>query len=421
MQYYGEYRAVPDRYHRHRGAFERMTTGLFYVMLFLLPFSEVWIDREEGTGAFLTILILLFGAMSIFNWRSYYRYWSTPIVLLASFIVLTTFSDCLSMGGVTAVVLLTSRQFLVNVYFALIVYNIVRANQVNVSRVVFFIVLGGCISALFVVLGLGVKEGVEHGVTGVRYSVLGQNSNGTARAIGMSLLFVPFIVLDLISLRRILKVGLLILAPICVYGMMKVSSRGGTLALLLACPFIVFVARTANKKLLCFGAMALFVAGLVIAVLNSEMLANRIVNTLYNRDTGGREVFFYGCLEIWKNAKWIGHGSITYTVRLAEWVFGFYWRNNHIASHCMYTFPLAAGGVLGCLLYFSALSVLFRKAMCIRQLPYGNFVFVVFLYICIGGITANIEFMKANFLVFGLIDGIYYHYKNHNKVKPFIH
>lgn len=406
--------ATSDGLYRHQGLLGQLTTGLFYAILFLLPFSEFWIDREEGTGAFLTVLILLFGIISIFNWRSYYRHWTAPIILFSSFILLTAFSDCLSMGEVSVLVLLTARQFFVNVYFALIVYNLVRMDRANIARVVFFLVLGGCVSALFVVLGLGVKEGIEHGVSGVRYSVLGQNSNGTARAMGMSLLFVPFVVLDLIGMRRVFKIALFVVAPICVIGMLKVGSRGGTIALLLACPFVFWAARTANKKVLCLVAMTFFVSCLVVAVLNSEMLSNRILNTLYNRDTGGREVFFYGCIEIWKDAKWLGHGAIIYTIRLAEWAFGFCGRNSHIASHCMYTFPLASGGVFGCLLYFSALLLLLRKAICIRHLPYGNFVFVAFMYICIGGITANIEFMKANFLVFGLIDGIYYHYKRCN-------
>ena len=137
-----------------------------------------------------------------------------------------------------------------------------------------------------------------------------------------------------------------------------------------------------------------------MAVLSSDALRSRILNTYYNRDTGGREFIAEAAIRCWKGAPVVGRGLLYHRVVIGEDLHG---PGSYIWTHCTYTFPLASGGVIGAFLYYTYFIVLLISAWKVRKLSYGGILFLITIFVLLAGITANIEFSKANYIVFGCV------------------
>ena len=392
------------RERRFASLYEKMCTGLFYLILMLQPLSQFWIDKETGEGAFLTKFILLFGVLSLPIWKVYYRHWEWPMVFYTIFIAIGGLSDLITVGGFNLQVFLLIRQVFVGIYFSVICYNLIRKDSNHIKYLLFSIMWGAAFSAVAALAGLGVvghEEGIR--VTGERIAVLGQNSNGTARVVSSMIVFALLCAGGLIKLSPLIRCVVYVMSVACAMTMLKVASRGGMAALILTIPFFLLVTKSFNKKLLYVFLSALAVAALVAAVLCSDTLYDRFVNTFLDRDTGGREGLFYASIELWLDSIWRGRGLLMYRMYIAEITGGL-----PLATHNAYVYPLVSAGILGGFFYFGALWGFVRRAWVVRSIPYGNVTFLLLVVMLWGGLTGTIEVQKHNFILFGLASGIYW-------------
>ena len=389
---------------RQTSLYEKICTGLFYLILLLLPLSQFWIDKETGEGAFLTKFILLFGVLSLPLWKVFYRHWEKPMVWYTIFIAIGGLSDLLTIGGFDVNEIYVLRQMFVGIYFTVICYNLIRRDSNHIKYLVFAIMWGAAFSSIATILGIGVvghEEGIK--VSGERLAVLGQNSNGTARVVSSMVVFAMLCLGRLIQIKVIKQVLVYVLALVCGFTMLKVASRGGMAALILTIPFFLIVTRSSNKKMLYLFLGAMAATALVAGVMCSDTLYDRFLNTFFERDTGGREGLFYASIELWLNSIWLGRGLLMYRMYIAEITGGL-----PLATHNAYVFPLVSSGILGSVFYFGALWGFIRRSWAIRQIPYGNLTFLLLVVMLFGGMTGTIEVQKHNFLLFGLASGIYW-------------
>lgn len=393
--------------------FERACTGLFYLILLLHPFTLAWFDFETREGTFLPKLIFLFGVLSLPLWRIYYRHWTMPTVCLTIFFLYAGLVDFVRLGAYVGEFVVPIRQSLVGVYYFVVSYNLIRRDGKNIKYLVFALLFEAAISSLFAAMGMASRTG-EETMSGERISVLGQNSNGTSQAAGRLILFALLLLGGLIKVQRVWQVIVYAFAPICAVAMLRVASRGGMSALILSLPFFMLVARSVNKKMLYFFLTALAGAALIAAVLTSGVLYDRLVNTIVERDTGGREGLFWAAILAWKQSILFGRGLTLYRFDIGEITDGL-----PLMTHNSYIFPFVSAGLIGAAFYFPPLISVFRQAWQVRRIPYGNFAFLMMIGLTLMGVTGNIECSREAFVILGIVTGINWQYKNNKGVMSY--
>lgn len=379
----------------------------FILILYMGNFTHAFIDKETGSGRYVPMMILAFGFLSVPFWRYYYSKWIDAIYLFAAFFALGAFSDILYLGSYDMVTFILQRQLFMNVFYLLVAYNIMWRDSRYIKWIIYAVVFSAVINALLLLFGVSVVESFERGVEGARSSLLGQNANATSRVFAVALSFVSLIALRLIKLNKIVTLILLVSAPLMFVGMLKVGSRGGLLALALTVPAVLMTARSLEKKMIVFIILAILVIVAIPVVLHNDVIFSRLSNTFFDRDTGGREKIFYACIDVWKKAKWLGHGLIMYGRELAITT----GHNNigmeSLASHCSYTFALCSSGIFGAILYFIFLWDMFYCTMKIRFFPFGNFCFVAYILSLFCAFTQNIEKSAWTALVYAATLAVY--------------
>ena len=379
--------------------YQKLVDAFFFVILLAEPFSTFWLDSFTGEGRFLSTFILLFGLMTIPIWKLYYSKLNKAIVFLFIAWFVGVISDFLGgNSGPVMHVLIVARQMGLTVYISLVVYNMTMRDSRNIKRFVLVILIATIISALFMDMNWGVQEGAERGLSGIRYSVLGQNSNATARsaAIGIIISFLLFFSKG--SVPKIINAGLFLALPVFVMALVKTASRSGVLFLAMAFPACVLTTKSDSKKVFYSALICVGTLGMLYVVLSSTMLRERLLNSFYERDTGGREAFFYMCIEMFKQAPILGYGIAGHSIEL-----GYLCGVPERATHCMYTYPLVAMGLLGTIPYFAGMISILRDAWSVRYYQYGNCLFVIVVFAFFSGIAGNLEYLRTFFVIFGLV------------------
>lgn len=387
---------------RRVSLYERMCTSLFYLILLLHPLTMAWYDAETGEGTFLPKFILLFGLMSIPLWRVYYGHWIVPTICLTIFFLYAGLVDFVRLGRFVWEFFIPIRQALVGVYYFIVSYNLIRRDSKNIKYLIFTLLFEAAVSATFAALGFASSTG-EQMLSGDRIAVLGQNSNGTSQSAGRMILFALVLLGGMIRVKSLWRILAYCAAPVCAVGMLRVASRGGMAALILTLPFLMLVTRSFSKKLLYTFVIALAGTGLIVAVLTSGVLYERIVNTVVEGDTGGREGLFWAAVEAWKQAVLFGKGLTLYRFDVAEITNGL-----PLMTHNGYIFPLVSAGLIGASFYFTAYVYIIHQAWLIRRVPYGNFAFLMMISVAFIACVGNIECSRSIFIIYGLVTGIYW-------------
>ena len=392
-----------------RNSYEKFLDRLFLSIVLLLPFERAFID-ENGQGAFLQYFFILFFMLSLPVLKRYYRHWSIEIWLYFTFLLIATISDAFSMGF--SLVNMPIFQFLsweirawIVFYILLVTYNYSLRSESRFKSLVYCLLTFSVVVAIFQVIGIGaVAHGGERGVEGERIAVMGANLNGTARDVSLFILFAFLLFVDGIKLVWRKKIFILCMSLVSFAALLRTGSRGGTLALLAVMPLAVFTTKKFSKKILYVLAISMALAGMVLAVLNTPTLMDRLNKTIDSGDTGGREYIFYAAEYLISKQPYFGYGSVAYSYFLGPM---YNVRKLRVASHCTYTSALLSAGWVGGSMYFLFLILVGWRAWKCRYLPYGNLLLLTFVMGILGGITMNIEYTKWYYLLYGSILGFY--------------
>lgn len=385
--------------------------GIFLFCLLLGPFTHSLVDRETGEGAFVKYFYGVFFILALPIAKQYFAKWKSAFVMYF-LILLFGFSVDISYFGLSDIsgLLILLRQSSIGMLFAIVAYNMILRNPRYIRILTGVWMVSIIFSAISMVMGWGVVEGIEHGAEGVRYAVMGQNSNRTGQSMARLITFGVLLLVGAIPVAKKSKIMVLGVVPIALFALLKTSSRGATLVLLFAMLLISLTTRSIGKKMLYISISAMAVVVIVFSVMNSEMLRSRILNAVHERDTGGRERIWYIALEIWEKQPIFGAGMARHGREIAVANGEAYMKKVPVrATHNAYLRVLVGSGIVGFAFYLAALMFVGMAACRNRRLPYGNFYFICFFVSLLAGMSGNTETENWTFIVWALILGIDFH------------
>lgn len=379
-----------------RPSYVKFVDRLFFLIILCLPFERAFI--HDGQGAFLQYVVIVFACFSLPLWRRYYRKWCLGIWLYFIFLSVGTIADARTFGQISfSFFSLCLRSWIV-FYMLLVSYNIARQDVFYIRRIIQCLLIFSIIVALSSILGIGVGELEERGVEGARYAVMGSNLNSTARDLSLSIIGGVLICFGVIQMPMKRRILFSIFSVLSFYALIRTGSRGGLAGLVCTLPFIVFTTKKMSRKLTYSLAIGLVLFAMVVVVLNTPSVMDRIAKSIYDRDTGGREAIFEIVMNLWSHSRLMGLGTFAYQI-----IAGIEWGWAALATHCTYTYALVSAGVLGGSFYYLFLLNVLINAIRVRFYPYGAFLMLCLIMALLGGITMNIEFSKWLYIIYGLI------------------
>ena len=397
-------------YDVRRSSLEKIADTLFYVMMLLFTIERAFIS--EGSGAFIQYFILLFTFFALFTWRIYFRKLHVAIISYILFLVVGTMSDFRVVGVYSHRILWDLMRAWIGCFLMIPAYNMARRSHSKSITIIYCLLFFSCATAVCQFLGVGTSElGAERGVVGERIATFGANANGTARVVALAVLFAAIVLIGGIKFRNPIKAVICVsLSVVCMYAMVKTGSRGGLVACVVAIAGLVFTTSNVSKKMLCIIAGCLLLTILTVVVLNSQTMLDRIWNTIYGEDTGGRNEIRAICRELWGNSKLLGYGCIAHPSVIGDYItesiFGVRIPDYTKATHNTYYYGFMSGGVIGAAFYYFALGIIAWKSFQIRKYTYGNYLFLVIILMFSSGWVMNIENNKWLFVVYGVVLGM---------------
>lgn len=397
-------------YDVRRSTFEKIADALFYVMMLLFTIERAFIS--EGSGAFIQYFILLFTFFALFSWRIYFKKFHIAIIFYILFLLVGTYSDLRTIGAYSNRILWNLMRAWIGCFLMIPAYNMARRSHSKSVAIIYCLLFFSFATAICQFLGVGTSElGVERGVAGERLATFGANANGTARVVALVVLFAALVLIGGIRFRNPINAIICVASSIiCMYAMVRTGSRGGLLACVVAIAGLVFTTSNISKKMLCIFAGCLLLTILAVVVLNSQTMVDRIENTVYGEDTGGRNEIRAICRELWGGSKLCGYGCIAHQYIIGDYItesiFGFKLPDYRKATHNTYYYGFMSAGIIGAAFYYIALGVIAWKAFKIRKYTYGNYLFLVILLMLSSGWVMNIENNKWLFVVYGVVLGM---------------
>lgn len=389
---------------------EKIADLLFYIITLLFTIERAFIS--EGTGAFIQYFILLFTFFALFSWQKYFGKLHIAIIFYILFLLAGTYSDIRTIGVYSNRILWNLMRAWIGCFLMVPAYNMARRSHSKSQMIIYCLLFFSCATAISQFLGVGTSAlGVERGVAGERLATFGANANGTARVVALEVLFTALVIIGGIRFGKTsTAIVCVLLSIVCIYTMVRTGSRGGLLACIAAIIGLVFTTSNISKKMLCIFAGSVLLAILAVVVLNNQTMLDRIGNTIYSEDTGGRNEIRGMCRELWKESKLFGYGCTAYQYILGDYiterVYGFTVLDYRKATHNTYYYGFMAGGAIGAIFYYSALVLIAWKAFMIRKYTYGNYLFLVVILMLSSGWVMNIENNKWLFVVYGVVLGM---------------
>ena len=397
-------------YDVRRSSLEKIADTLFYVVMLLFTIERAFIS--EGSGAFIQYFILLFTFFALFSWRIYFKKFHVAIIFYILFLVVGTYSDLRTIGGYSNRIIWNLMRAWIGCFLMIPAYNMARRSHSKSLTIIYCLLFFSCATAICQFLGVGTSElGVERGVAGERLATFGANANGTARVVALAVLFAAIVLIGGIKFRNPVNAIICVaLSIVCMYAMVKTGSRGGLVACVVAITGLVFTTSNISKKMACIFAGCLLLAILAFVVLNSQNMLDRIGNTIYGEDTGGRNEIRAICRELWGDAKLCGYGCTAHQYIIGDYltenIFGFKIPDYRKATHNTYYYGFMSGGIIGAAFYYFALGLIAWKSFKMRKYTYGNYLFLVVILMLSSGWVMNIENNKWLFVVYGVVLGM---------------
>lgn len=393
-----------------RSQMEKISDTLFYIMMLVFTIERAFIS--EGTGAFIQYFILLFTFFALFSWRIYFGRFHIAIISYILFLVVGTISDFRVIGVYSNRILWNLMRAWVGCFLMIPAYNMARRSHSKSLAIIYCLLFFSCATAICQFMGIGTSElGVERGVAGERLATFGANANGTARVVSIAVLFASLVIIGGVKFRNSFNAIICVAVSIlCMYAMVKTGSRGGLAACIAAITGLVLTTSNFSKKVLCIFAGCVLLAILAVVVLNSQNILDRLANTIYEEDTGGRTQIKAICRELWSHSKLFGYGCNAHQFVIGDYIseniVGGHVLDYRKATHNTYYYGFMSGGVIGAALYYFALAVIAWKSFKIRKYTYGNFLFLVMILMLSSGWVMNIENNKWLFIVYGVVLGM---------------
>ena len=391
-----------------RTPYTRFVDRFFLFLILCLPFERAFI--KNGEGAFLQYLVIMFALFTIPLWRRYYSRCHMGIIIYFIFLLVGTFSDWRTCAKLRLPFVALSLRVWIMFYFLLVAYNIGRRNEFYIKRVILCLLIFSVTVAVFQSLGIGAAVFEEKGVEGGRVAVMGANLNSTARDVSLFIIYGFLLFVSGVKMQTEKKWLLILLSIVAFVALIRTGSRGGLFAVFCALPTVVFTTRSMSKKVIYATFVAVVLAIIVVVVINTPAIWDRISKSLDSGDTGGREYIFHLSLYYWSLAKFTGHGCFAYQMVMGP---EFGW--NMLATHCTYTYALVSAGLVGGSFYYLFLLFMLYQCFKVRFLPAGAFLLMVVIFSLLGGITMNIEFTKWLYIVYGQVIALN-DLKNRNKL-----
>lgn len=397
-------------YDVRRNYLEKIADYLFYFMMLLFTIERAFIS--EGTGAFIQYFILLFTFFALFSWRIYFGKFHLAIIFYIIFLLVGTYSDISIIGSYSSRIIWNLMRAWIGCFLMIPAYNMARRSHSKSIAIIYCLLFFSCATAISQLLGVGTSAlGVERGVVGERLATFGANVNGTARVVSLEVLFAALVLIGGIRLRSPMKVFLFVaLSLVCMYAMVRTGSRGGLVACVGAIAGVMFTISNISKKMMCIIVGSIFLVILGVFVLRNQTLMDRIENTVYEEDTGGRTQVRKICRELWRDSKLIGYGCMAHQFIIGDYIMdnivGLRIPDYRKATHNTYYYGFMSGGVIGATFYYFALGLIALKAFQIRKYTYGNYLFLVAILMFSSGWVMNIENNKWLYVVYGMILGM---------------
>lgn len=380
----------------NRSPYLKFTDRIFYFLILCLPFERAFVQGQSG--AFLQYFVIAFAILTIPLWRAYYAKWNKGVWMLFVFLTIGTCSDFFTASRLHLPFFSLSIRVWIVFYFMLVAYNMVLRSVKNQQRIIQCLLTMSIVIAIFQVLGIGTHEFTESGIGGSRSEVLGADMNQTSRDVAVFLIYGFLLFLSGNKVAGLKKWFLIALSSLSFVALIKTGSRGGLVALICTLPLAVFTTKNLSKKIACTVIVAMMLCVVGIVVLNTPVLRDRLENSIYQGDTGGREAIFNITMYYWSQAKFLGHGCFGHMFLMGP---EFGWPS--LATHCTYTYALVAAGIFGATFYYAFLVFILYRASRTRFEPDGAFLLLSVSMVLLGGITLNVEFSKWLYVVYGLI------------------
>lgn len=397
-------------YDIRRNSLEKIADCLFYFLMLLFTIERAFIS--EGSGAFIQYFILLFTFFALFSWRMYFGKFHLAIISYIIFLLVGTYSDISIIGSHSTRIIWNLMRAWIGCFLMIPAYNMARRSHSKSIAIIYCLLFFSCATAISQLLGVGTSAlGSERGIVGERLATLGANVNGTARVVSLAVLFAALVLIRGIRFRSPMKAFLFVaLSIVCMYAMVRTGSRGGLVACVVAIAGVMFTTGNISKKMMCVIASSIFLVILGVFVLKNQTLMDRIENTIYEEDTGGRTQIKAICRELWEDSKLFGYGCMAHQFIIGDYIMdnivGMRIPDYRKATHNTYYYGFMSGGAIGAAFYYFALGLIAWKAFQIRKYTYGNYLFLVAILMFNSGWVMNIENNKWLFVVYGMILGM---------------
>jgi O-antigen ligase len=372
---------------------------LFVSTIFVLPFEQL---ITVGRFSIIKWIGLLFFFVSVFEWKKFYGGMPVEFLYFLAYISI----------GVTWDVIYSTHDFealneiLRPVLFFILMlatYNLVLIGRAR--RIITCLVLSSLVLAIYQTTSLwssATRVWVEGAGYEDRIAALGTDPNFTACFITLSVVASVMLLLNVIKCPIWLRVASMFSLLLGIGGIVKTSSRGGLLALVLGLCALAFTGRQWHKKLLTLVGVGITLGGIYISVRKSDLFVKRISTFVDTGDTAGRYAIWEGAWGLIKEAPWLGYGY-----RAHPYYLGAVMDRGICGTHNTFIASVLSSGFIGAFFFI----LLFMRSgwaawQCRRSFP-GNILLCWFM-ICFGmGMTVNGELAKWFWIVLSLCLGAY--------------
>jgi O-antigen ligase len=366
---------------------------LFYLIILLLPFDEVLAYDGVSIVKYVGILLFLFILSDIhvlLNRPKLFFLIAIPFII-GGLADLFNFNHNIGFNDII-------RPFLILI-FILLTYNLSINGKLN--SIVQFIYYSTIIFLLYQLFFSYDFNEVNNEVLldeDVRNTALGIDPNFAASYLILGVIISIYIILKTIPSNKILKYIAIVLVLPFLYAIIKTGSRGGLVALFFGILSIAFSSKKRKQVIYSLVFIFIFLGIGIIMVLNDKSIMMRILLSVNEGDSAGREWIWSEAWELSQKSPMLGFGFKGYMFEL-----GFVTQNPTRATHNTFLAMLLSTGWIGLLLFVSFYLSVLKIVWKYRTIPYGNFLFSAFIISTISAQSINLEITKWFWIILALV------------------
>ena len=269
-------------------------------------------------------IIKLFGVFfficSLFAIDEYYAKRTTELYYLLAYTVIGTCVDIIRQPFWSASDFNEITRQLLIFIFIYATYNVICNHG---SRIIInLIAIGGVILAFMQFVDFGFNRVIYEQIGREefqRVSALGRNANETAMFISLAVIMACYYLVGTIKSNFKYRLLSLVIIGVGVLGIIKTSSRGGLLTLVVGTLSMIVVAKDWSKKMFYGVLISVSLLIMFFVVINDPLLSSRIFKSMEEGDTAGRMYIWERGIELFYDKPIVGFGHSRYIADLG-WV-----------------------------------------------------------------------------------------------------